>query len=379
MSRFTRFFKEKYPKCSQKSEEEMFKFMYDELTTLLNDNATDEINNNNKSEIQLFERNIVFLVNGLISNSFDDVEEESKEKLLQKMLNGEGVKINKLANKYKSSLNKDIYKLRKEIISFINKNDKINSIIIEEEEEDAFDEDLFYDLISKWKNFISSFFTEFHITKRLINRKPYEDILIKHQSFNYKCLSDLFKYMEEFDFFYQIYKNYQSILNNIKKINNIIKNKNMENGENIAKQIDKFYSGFEDCSFNLSSIFNRLNKKVEKVSMDNEILKKKYETIKVECETLRGEFETLRGECDTLRGECDTLKVDNKKLNDRVTVLENGYKDLKMHLKCPISECLMKSPAITPYGFTYEESEIKDWLKKSNTDSLNRGPLTEDN
>ena len=109
----------------------------------------------------------------------------------------------------------------------------------------------------------------------------------------------------------------------------------MENGENITKQINKFYSGFEDCSFNLSSIFNRLNKKVKKLSMDNEILKKKYETIKVECET---------------------LKVDNKKLNDRVMVLENGYKDLKMHLKCPITECLMKYPVITPYGNTYEES-----------------------
>ena len=130
----------------------------------------------------------------------------------------------------------------------------------------------------------------------------------------------------------------------------------MENGENITKQINKFYSGFEDCSFNLSSIFNRLNKKVEKLSMDNEILKKKYETIKVECET---------------------LKVDNKKLNDRVMVLENGYKDLKMHLKCPITECLMKSPVITPYGNTYEESGIKNWLKKSNTDPLNRAPLTE--
>ena len=66
---------------------------------------------------------------------------------------------------------KHIYKLRKEIISFINNNDKINSIKIEEEE-DAFNEDLFYNLISKWKNFISSFFTEFHITKRFINQKP---------------------------------------------------------------------------------------------------------------------------------------------------------------------------------------------------------------
>ena len=43
---------------------------------------------------------------------------------------------------------KHIYKLRKEIISFINNNDKINSIKIEEEE-DAFNEDLFYNLISK--------------------------------------------------------------------------------------------------------------------------------------------------------------------------------------------------------------------------------------
>ena len=283
------------------------------------------------------------------------------------MLDGKGVEINKLANKFKSSLNKDIYELRKEIISFINNNDKINSIKIEE---DAFNEDLFYKLISKWKNFISSFFTEFQITKRFINQKPYEDILIKYQSFNNKCLSDLFKYMEEFDFFYQIYKNYQSILNNIKKINNIIKNKNMENGENITKQINKFYSGFEDCSFNLSSIFNRLNKKVEKLSMDNEILKKKYETIKVECDT-------LKVECEALKVECETLKVDNKKLNDRVMVLENGYKDLKMHLKCPITECLMKSPVITPYGNTYEESGIKNWLKKSNTDPLNRAPLTE--
>ena len=127
----------------------MFKFMYDELTILFENKATDNINNNNESEIQLFERNIVLLVNGLISDSFDDVQEKSKEKLLGKMLDGEGVEINKLANKFKSSLKKDIYELRKEIISFINNNDKINSIKIEEEEEDAFNEDLFYDLIFK--------------------------------------------------------------------------------------------------------------------------------------------------------------------------------------------------------------------------------------
>lgn len=86
------------------------------------------------------------------------------------MLNGEGVKINKLANKFRNTLNKDIYELRKEIISFINNNVKINSIKIEEEE-DEFNEDLFYDLISKWKNFISSFFTEFSYNKKIYKSK----------------------------------------------------------------------------------------------------------------------------------------------------------------------------------------------------------------
>ena len=106
MSRFTSFFKEKYTKCSQKSDEAMFKFMHHELTILFENNATDNINNNNKSEIQLFERNIVLLVNGLIRDSFDDVQEKSKEKLLKKVLDGKNVEINKYANKFKSSLNK---------------------------------------------------------------------------------------------------------------------------------------------------------------------------------------------------------------------------------------------------------------------------------
>lgn len=83
MSRLS-FFKKKYPVCSQKSDKEMFKFMYDELTTLFENNATDNINDNNNSEIQLFERNIVLLVNGFISDSFDDVQENSKKNYRKK-------------------------------------------------------------------------------------------------------------------------------------------------------------------------------------------------------------------------------------------------------------------------------------------------------
>ena len=84
MSRFTSFFIAKYPKCCQKSDEEMFKFIYDELTTLFENNATDNIDDNNESEIQLFERNIVLLVKGLISDSFDDVQEKAKKNYWEK-------------------------------------------------------------------------------------------------------------------------------------------------------------------------------------------------------------------------------------------------------------------------------------------------------
>ena len=163
--------------------------------------------------------------------------------------------------------------------------------------------------------------------------------------------------MEDFDFFYQIYVNYRNILNIIKKINKIIINKNMKNEEHIPSQIENFYDEFEDCSFNLSNVFNRINKAIKTISEDNKQLKMEVETIKKECET---------------------LKIENKRLNERVRVLEKGYKDLKEHLKCPITECTMSSPVITPYGFTYEENEIKNWLKKSNTDPMCRNPLAEE-
>lgn len=45
-------------------------------------------------------------------------------------------------------------------------------------------------------------------------------------------------------------------------------------------------------------------------------------------------------------------------------------------LVCPISNCLLFNPVITPEGHIYSRSEIERWLSRNNTDPLSRSPLT---
>ena len=42
---------------------------------------------------------------------------------------------------------------------------------------------------------------------------------------------------------------------------------------------------------------------------------------------------------------------------------------------CPISQCIMSLPAITPYGITYDYESICNWLKSKDTDPTNNLPL----
>ena len=38
----------------------------------------------------------------------------------------------------------------------------------------------------------------------------------------------------------------------------------------------------------------------------------------------------------------------------------------------------MENPVVTPYGTTYEESEILKWIEKNNNDYITKKPLTKD-
>ena len=51
---------------------------------------------------------------------------------------------------------------------------------------------------------------------------------------------------------------------------------------------------------------------------------------------------------------------------------------LKNSFICPISQIMMENPVITPYGTTYEYSEILKWIEKNNNDYITKKPLTKD-
>jgi len=367
MSNFISFFKKSYPQNIEKSGEMTNKFIHDKLISLLKNNAIDKINHNNLFESQLFEKKISFITSVMMSESLDGIEEKNKQNLFRKLLANNGVIISKLADNYKKSLNIEIYEIRKKILSFIKS--KIN-IGYDYGNEDIFDEHSFYYYIFKWKEFISKFVSEFKIRQRFINKKPYDEILINYQSFNIKSLSELYNFMDEFDNFYHIYMNYENIFYIMKKINLILKEKNMESKELITEEINRIYNDFEESTFNLSSLFNRLNSKIEGVSEKVKIHNKEIEKLKMENKNL------IKDNIN-LKKDIGILKMDNKNLNDRVFVLETNWKELKDNLKCPLTEEILNSPVITPYGFTYERNEIEKWLKKSSTDPISRKSLTE--
>ena len=401
MSSFASLFKKMYYQNEKNNDEITNKSIHSKLIILLENNKNDKIDENDLLNQGLLENDINLIANGLMSQSEDVEEEKSKQILLKSLMDGKGINIKRLANKYKESLNKEIYYLRKKIISLIKSKPNINSI--NNGEDLIFDENSFYSYLSQGKELIANFLSKYRITKRFIlNSKLFDDILENYQSFNLKCLSDLMNYLEDFDNFYKIYMNFATIIKSINKINNIIK---MKNGEIDSKYVDNIYQGLEEGSFNISSLFNKLNKKLEKIEEQvkenfNEIKKLKIdnEKLKIDNEKLKSELlkankiisniqniqidnneiKKLKDENEKLKIDNKKLKIDNDKLNNRVEALENSLKNIKSELKCPITNEIMKSPVITPYGFTYEEKEIKNWINKTGTEPMNRQPLAED-
>ena len=57
---------------------------------------------------------------------------------------------------------------------------------------------------------------------------------------------------------------------------------------------------------------------------------------------------------------------------------EEEIVNIKNSFICPISQIMMSNPVITPYGTTYEKSEILKWLKKNNNDFITKKPLNKE-
>jgi len=156
--------------------------------------------------------------------------------------------------------------------------------------------------------------------------------------------------------------NFSTIIKSVNKINNIIKN--MKNGEIDSKYIDNIYNGLEEGTFNLSSLFSKLNKKIEKIEDEVKKNSKEIEKLKIDNEILKNDKEAI--------------EAVNKNICIRVEALEKGLKNIGIEFECPITNKIIESPVITPYGFTYKEKEIKKWINKNGSDSMNLQPLAED-
>jgi len=56
--------------------------------------------------------------------------------------------------------------------------------------------------------------------------------------------------------------------------------------------------------------------------------------------------------------------------------LEDG--DIPEYFLCPITGCIMRQPAMTPEGVTYDYDAIAEWLSAKQTDPSTNLPLTSD-
>ena len=203
MSSFISLLKKEYFKNEKNVDEITNEYIHSTLINLLENNSTDNIDINDLNVIESFEKNIKLVANGIISQSLSEEEEKSKEQLLKKLLNGKGIKINKLANKYKMNIDKTIINLRKKIVPLIKNKPNINSI--NNGEEDVFDENSFYSYLCQGKQLIVDFLSKYRIKKRFsLNLQLFDDILKNYQSFNLDSLSNLYNYLEKFEIFYQI-------------------------------------------------------------------------------------------------------------------------------------------------------------------------------
>jgi hypothetical protein len=56
--------------------------------------------------------------------------------------------------------------------------------------------------------------------------------------------------------------------------------------------------------------------------------------------------------------------------------LDDG--DIPEYFLCPITGCIMRQPAMTPEGVTYDYDAIEEWLRTKQTDPSTNLPLTSD-
>ena len=305
-------------------------------------------------------------------NSSNDRLERTKKELIISLLLGKKIHVDNEYNKIISYMDKNILIIRQKIMKLI----KDNTYCLGEDE--PLNEIMFFDFIKKIKIIIKDFISKYNVNRIKYDDNIFNNILKEYKSFNLESLNNLYEYLSHFFQYYRIYNLFTILINDITKI---IKNNKI--------------------NININYIYNLMDDNVHFICLHNEILNNKIEkmerTLDEHAKELK-EFKKMNDNISLLNRKVQELTTTNLKLNQKINNLKGDIKKEKMlsiinnneltkiksklnsiseHLLCPISQEIMNEPVISPYGNTYDEKSIKDWLIKNNNDPLTRQVFAE--
>ena len=349
------------------------------LSGLIESCSKEEIDKNDLFKYEETKSHITYIVNYLMSDTHYNKEEEAKIELLEMLIDivdDAHVNILELFNSLKNSASKEEISIKKNIISIIKRKPNIkNDIIIfngNNHDDDYLNEDYFYKMVSNGKELIQEFIKKYKVKKVLeFNPNVFDEILDNHQSFNIQCLRSLNAYLEKFDNIYKSYNNFNSLFKQIEKINNILINKKIMDN-NYQKYFQNIYDGFENGIIDTHLSFD---KKIAKVEKDQKNAKIEIKELTKNLEKSNKKMNELNSEQKQSGEEIKALNEKVGNLDKKLLIFEEGVKDMKEELECPITDEIMKEPVVTPSGNSYEKKALQDWLKVKQADPKSAEPL----
>ena len=355
ISNFIHLYSEYDPSCKKWTPSQV----RDKLIELIDNNDSEDIKDPKKNES--LEKDKILITNGLLSETFNKKEEEDKAKLITKLLNGKGIRISKLAKRFKETINTNIILDRKSILNSLKNKIEINIIY---NDEDDFNDNLFIDIVLEGKKIINEFIERYKIKKYTFDSQVFDDILINYQTFNQKSLHLLNEYIKKLETLYNLYSPFIPIFNQIEKLINILKNNMKDIPENYSNCINKIYSKLENNIISTNSQFETLNKEMKSLREDNMNEINKLKDILKEKDK---EFKIALNEKDV---EINNIKA-------RLINIENFLLNIREEFVCPIAYEVSKKPVMTPSGNIYEEERIKTWLRNHSYSPISHKPLNE--
>ena len=358
------------------------------LSGLIEASSKEEIDKNDLFKYEETKSHIIYIVNYLMSETHFDKEEEAKMKffdVLMDLNSFEKINISELFKELKYSATKEEISIKKNIISIIKSKPNIkNDIIIfngNNHDDDYLNEDYFYKMVFNGKELIKEFIEKYKVKKVLeFNSNVFDEILDNHQSFNIQCLQSLNAYLEKFDKIYKLYNNFNSLFKQIEKINNILTAKKIMD-DNYKKYFQNIYDGFEKGVIDTNLSFD---KKIAKLEMEQKNVNLKIKEFNKKLENTNKKLDNINKKIDELNSQQkrinEGIKVLNKKvqnLNNKLLIFEEGIKDMKEELECPITDEIMKEPVVTPSGNSYEKKALQNWIKINQTSPKSVKPLNE--